>query len=366
MVRLLNSTLWLAFVVLTAASVFAQEAPPTSATPTSINDQLEWEPLGPIPVDQAGSGRRGYVLPGEGTDVTAPGQDQVSLHTVAANTFYREQTKDFLITQRYETHTVALGYRRGFRTAIFPRLELGGQVQFTQSGGGVLNGFIEGFEDLWVSVTGSASAKNNLRTSPGALPLGTVVSQRGRPLYRATGDDSGFGDFYFMANALVRDAAPSSRQTRVAVHLGLNVAGSSAFTQGNFAGIGLSLEKKLAGWAAFHGDVRAHFILDSESVWGLPLKRTSLGFSVGPELKLTRNTAVSLQIDGSTTPYLPTGVAALDDDYGDVTLGLSHRFKAGRRHLLAQIYARENMILPFQVRWSADPDFALGIKATIR
>ena len=71
---------------------------------------------------------------------------------------------------------------------------------------------------------------------------------------------------------------------------------------------------------------------------------------------------MNLQIDGSTTPYLPTGTAAFDMAYGDVTLGLNHRFTAGRRPLLAQVYARENMNLPFQVRWNTDPDLSVGIK----
>jgi len=31
----------------------------------------------------------------------------------------------------------------------------------------------------------------------------------------------------------------------------------------------------------------------------------------------------------------------------------------------AQIYLRENMNLPFQVRWNTDPDLSVGLKATI-
>jgi hypothetical protein len=126
------------------------------------------------------------------------------------------------------------------------------------------------------------------------------------------------------------------------------------------------VDKKLAGWAAFHTDVRANLFLNRTSHWGLPLKRGSFAFSVGPELKLARNSSISLQIDGSTTPYQATGVVALDNDYGDITLGLGHRFAAGQRHLVAQIYARENMNLPFRVRWNADPDLSLGLKFTIR
>jgi len=34
--------------------------------------------------------------------------------------------------------------------------------------------------------------------------------------------------------------------------------------------------------------------------------------------------------------------------------------------VVAQVYARENMNMPFSVRWNADPDFAVGLKLTIR
>ena len=135
------------------------------------------------------------MLPGESAEVAKPGANQVSIHTVAANDFYREQTSDFLITQRSEAHTIALGYRRGFKLGTFPRFELGAQIQFDESDGGMLNGFISGFESLWVSLTGSTSAKNELRTSGAtAPPLGTFVTKDGRPLYQASGDGSGFGD----------------------------------------------------------------------------------------------------------------------------------------------------------------------------
>jgi hypothetical protein len=356
----------LVFALLLARPVVAQDRPLSSAAAPRI-DGAQWEPLGAIPVDQAGAGRRGYVLPGESTEITEPGADQVSFHAVAANTFYREQTGTFLISQRYEAHTVALGYRRGFKVGSLPRFEIGGQVQLNESDNGVLNGFIQRFEDMWVSVSGRTSAKNQLRTSPATLPpLGTLMTKNGRPLYRAAGDSSGFGDVYVVANALLREAAPSSTGTRVAARVALNLSGMSEFTQGNFAGMGVSVDKKLTGWAAFHTDIRGNLFLNRTSHWGLPLKRASFAFSVGPELKLARNSSISLQIDGATTPYQPTGVVAFDDDYGDITLGLSHRFTTGRRRLLAQIYARENMNLPFRVRWNADPDLSIGIKATIR
>lgn len=340
-----------------APAVRAQDAPPADG----------WVPLGPIPVDQAGTGRRGYVLPGEGTDLTSPGADQVSLHMVAANTFYREQAAGFLISERFEAHTLALGYRHGFKLGSFPRFEIGAQLQLHESDDGMLNGFIAGFEDMWVSLTGRQSAKNQLRTGTAVQPpLGTVVTRNGRPLYAAAGDGSGFGDVYVTASMLLRDAPPSSGATRVAARIALNLSGSSAFSEGNVAGIGLSVDKKVFAHLALHGDLRGQLILDDVSTWGLPLQRTSMAFSAGPELRLAGNTSASLQFDGSTTPYLETGVAALDDGYGAITLAIGHRFRAGARHVVAQLYARENMNLPFRVRWNADPDLAIGLKATIR
>jgi hypothetical protein len=356
-----------AFALLLARPVIAQDKPSSSIPESGVGGLGPWVPLGQAPVDQAGAGRRGYVLPGESTEVTEPGTDQVSLHAVAANNFYREQTNDFLISQRYEAHTLAVEYRHGFRLGTFPRFELGGQIQLTESDSGVLNGFISGFEGLWASMTGDSSAKNRLRTDPTTLPpLGTFVTKDGRPIYRAAGDGSGFGDVTVVAKALLRDAAPSSGDTRVAARVVVNIAGKSEFTAGNFTGIGLSLDKKVSAWAALHGDGRISLLLDRMSPLDLPLKRVSFGFSIGPELKLARNTSVNLQIDGGSTPYLPTGTAAFDKGYGDVVLGLGHRFGAGRHYLETQVYLRENMNLPFNVRWNTDPDLALGIKVTVR
>src|SRR5262249_42754711 len=65
--------------------------------PAAAQEQ-PWEPLGLMPVDQAGAGLRGYATAGEDAQVSEPRTDQVSIHTVVANNFYREQTDSFLIT----------------------------------------------------------------------------------------------------------------------------------------------------------------------------------------------------------------------------------------------------------------------------
>jgi hypothetical protein len=327
--------------------------------------ETRWEPLGAIPVDQAGAGRRGYVLAPEGADVTQPGTDQISVHAVAGNNIYREQLGADLISQRFETHTLALAYRHGFKIGRFPQFEIGGQVQLNERDSGFLNGFISGFEDVWTSVTGATSAKNPLRANAALLPpLGTFITVNGRPSYAGAGSGSGFGDASLVVKALLHDGA-SPGDTRVAARLVVNVAGKPDFTEGNFAGVGVSLDKRLLSWAAFHGDVRATMISDQMSAWNLPLKRTAFGYSAGSELKITRNSSFVLQVDGGNTPYQPTGTVALDAGYGDVTLGVNHRFRAGTHSLITQVYARENMNLPFSVRQNTDPDLAVGIKTTI-
>ncbi|MGH9255092.1 MAG: hypothetical protein ACRD3C_11035 [Vicinamibacterales bacterium] len=365
--------LWLLCVLVFAPSASAQSTiatpPPDSQRtlpPETGEPSGRWIPLGPAPADQAGTGGRGYVLPMEDGHVTAARSNQLSVHAVAANYFYREHTSDFLVSQRYETHTLALGYRHGFKVPRVARFEIGGHLQLHQSDSGMLNGFIEGFEGLWASLTGSRSAKNQLRTLAAARPpQGTLIARGGSPIYRDAGTGSGLGDVYLLAKIALRDADPSSRAARLSARAGINVAGSSRFSEGNFVGAGLSIDKKVLEWVAFHGDVRATRALDSMSAWNLPLRRWTYGFSAGSELKLSVNSSFILQIGGSSTPYLPTGTAAFDKGYGDITFGLAHRFTAGSRYVTTKLYARENLNLPFRVRWNTDPDLSVGLTATI-
>lgn len=354
MSRLVRTAFALAFV-LAAAHAAAQDAAPV------------WDPLGAIPVDQAGTGRRGYVLPGDDATVTDGGADRITLHLVAANDFYREQTATLLVTERSEAHTVALGYRRGFAIAGFPRFEIGAQAQFHESDPGFMNGFITNVENAWVSATGVQSAANPLRNPTAApLPFGTTLTRTGAPTYVAPGSAAGFGDVYVFAKIQLLDRPPSPRATRIAARIAVNVSGSAVFSEGSIAGAGVSVDQTIANWIALHGDVRANLIFDAQGVSGLPLQRSAIGFSIGPEFRVTRNTSVSAQYDGNSTPYAPTGTVAFDANYGDITVGLSHRFNLGsRRRLLTQLYGRENLNLPLRVRPNLDPDFAIGLKTTI-
>jgi hypothetical protein len=321
-----------------------------------------WVPLGPAPVDQAGAGRRGYVLAAEDSDIAAHGVNRVSIHGVSANNFYREQVSDFLITQRYETHTMAIDYRRGFKLEGFPRFEVGGQLQLHESDSGMMNGFILGMESFWASVTGYHEARNELRVA-GATPppLGTVITRNGVPLYRQEGGASGFGDLYLVTKIALLDADAASYVPRVSGRVAVNISGTSAFTEGNYIGLGLSLDHKLSEFMAIHGDLRFTRALDQLSMWNLPLRPWTAAFSAGPEFRLPKNSSFTAQIDGGTTPYWPTGTLAFDKGYGAITFGVGHRFGP----VTSQLYFRENMNMPFKVRWNTDPDLSVGLRIRI-
>ncbi len=342
----------------------AQPLPPASRMPFRMRGDLNggWEPLGALPVDQAGASGRGYGLSGEDSHVTAAGSNQFAIHTVAANNFYREQNDEFLISQRYETHTLALDYRRGFKLQGFPRFEIGGQVQLHQSDNGILNGFILGMESLWASMTGYHQSRNELRVAGAAQPpLGTVINRNGADVYRQVGGASGIGDLYLTGKVALVDLGPSLYAPRVAARLGVNLSGGSVFTEGNYVGLGLSLDQKVTPFLAFHGDVRATHALDQFSAWNLPLKRWTYGFSAGPEFRLPKRSSFNLQFDASTTPYEPTGTLGFDKGYGALTFGLGHRFGPAT----AQLYFRENLNLPFTVRWNTDPDLSVGLRIRV-
>lgn len=328
-----------------------------SAAAAQESEFRPWDPVGQVPVDQAGAGRRGYTLAGESADVVDPGSNLFSIHTITANDFYVEDRNQITISQRSEAHTLALELRRGFKLAHWPKFEVGAQVQFSESDTGMLNGFIAGFENFV-----GAPLRSKMTT---LQPLGTTVTRNGQVLYQTSGEGSGIGDVYLVAKAVLRDGDPSSHDTRIAARVAVNVAGTSQFTAGNFTGVGVSVDKKMNEWIALHGDVRGTIVLDSASVWTLPLKREVLAFSVGPEFRMGRDSSLNLQFDGSTTPYQPTGTIGLDANYADIVLGVNHRFVRGRHPLVAQFYARENMDMPFSVRWNTDPDFAIGFKLTI-
>ena len=64
--------------VLTLVVLFARAAAGQEA------EFRPWEPFGPAPVDQAGAGRRGYVLPAESADVLRHREASVRFHRRAS------------------------------------------------------------------------------------------------------------------------------------------------------------------------------------------------------------------------------------------------------------------------------------------
>ena len=194
-----------------------------------------WAPIGPAPAE-ADSGGRGYVVADDTSDVLDPGVSEVSLDSGIANYFYLDNSRDVSISQRFETHTLALDYRRGVKLHKGPRLEWGAQLQVHESDGGILNGFITTFEDLV-----HASLRSKLAVPP---PPGMSIIQNDRVVYQAPANSRGFGDVSLVVKAPLRDRDVRSRATRVAVRVSANVRGASTFTAGNFIGSGISIDQK--------------------------------------------------------------------------------------------------------------------------
>jgi hypothetical protein len=192
-------------------------------------------------------------------------------------------------------------------------------------------------------------------------PLGTTITRNGAAIYREAGSGAGIGDLYLGGKMALLDGDPASALPRVSARLGFNIAGNARYTAGNYMGLGLSLDQKLAPFVAMHADARATYVLDAMSAWNLPLRSKTYAISIGPEFRLPKHSAFQMQIDASTTPYLPTDTLAFDRAYGAVTFGLGHRFGS----VMAQLYFRENMNMPFKVRWNTDPDLSVGLRIRI-
>lgn len=340
----------------------ASQAP---TAPTSrVSESQGWVPLGPLPVDEAGTTGRGYQAPPDGAGLVEPGRNQIALHLAAANYLYGEERAGFRIAEKFETHTAAIEFRRGFSNRVLRRFELGGQLQVHRNTEGFLNGFIGGFEKLVARTTGHQSAVNTLRTDLSRdWPLINLVEKDGQDFYRREGPVSGLGDVaLFVRTALTGD--PSAGSATLAARVMVNIAGSEALTSGNYVSAGLSASKRVLGWLALHGDARVSLPIDRDNRAGLPLKRGTVGAMGAAEFRVSQKTSLDLQFDVNGTPYAATGTRAFDRPYSAIELGISRLW--GNR-VLTQLYGRENMNMrPMQVQPNLDPDFSVGIKLTIR
>ena len=146
-------------------------------------------------------------------------------------------------------------------------------MQIGKIDSGMLNGFISGFENF---------VHAPLRSVKAVPPLGTVVTKEGRALYQSAGGGAGFGDVTLVAKAALREG--------VAARVAVNVSGASAFTEGNFAGAGLTASRTLAPVAcpsrrrASHRHSRPHKRVGSASAPRRSGVFGRTGNPVGPRL----------------------------------------------------------------------------------
>ena len=344
---------------------FDGSRPRDEAAPAEAPAPPGWDSLGPLPVDRAGL-KRGYNLPGEGAAILPKGRTEFSAQLACSNFIYREIQPAGFVEQRYETHSLGLGVRRGVRVAQFPAFEVGGQVQVHRNTGGVLNGFIAGVERGAASVFGSPNAMNPDRFGSDPVKRGYRVVVGGKQRRWDDGAGAGLGDLFLSAKASLRESA-KGWPTSTAVRLALNLAtGDARFTQGNYLGLGASAQQTLAEWISAFLDLRASVPLDKTDALGLPLKNLVPGGTAGLAIRLRDDTSLGLQLDGDLTPYRNTGMRYFDNHNGALTIGVRRRLKAGDSIMNIQLYGRQNVNLKnLRMEGTSDPDFSIGLRVSV-
>ena len=131
-------------------------------------------------------------------------------------------------------------------------------------------------------------------------------------------------------------AATASRHSRPAYslrvwakiteRLAATIATGGSFSTASSVGAGLSAQKTLSHALSAFADARAVMPVSSRDRDGLALnRRPVLDATVGVEHHVTATTTLTTQIDFAGSPYARTGLPAYDNNYTDLTFGLSHR-----------------------------------------
>ena len=328
-----------------------------------------FEPKGPLPSSYSGYSLKGPALAGEGARVHGPGRTQVGVDLSAHNFLTKTADIGGRVTQKFEDHRVGLSVRRGLNTPI--PIEVGGTLQVHDRSEGFLNGFISGAEKMLAHGFGP-DMKNPNRMGPGALNETINDVSIGGSQSREN-SSSGFqlGDIMLSAKAALTVPPPGSYIPIVAARAAVTIALPGPFSNGSSVGSGISIQQKLFSRLYAHGDARVTVPLESHDSRGLALKSANLGATVGLEYGITDNTSIGAQFNYQQSAYQATGMHPFDDDYTDVTFGISHAATLFARKVTFQIWGKEDVNLNTKGRGRGalaphgDSDFAAGVGAKV-
>ncbi len=288
---------------------------------------------GPLPSSYNGT-LRGPSLAADDAHILQPGRSSVAFEYEANNNLLNESAGSNMLLYKAETHSYSLDYRRGLRV---PRpLEVGVSAGIYQQGEGYLNGFINAAEHGLADIFGPEMI-NAYRSGPSAMK-GTVedidvdgTHHQSNGLYGPR-----LGDVTFIA----KTALAQIPGVTLAESLAATIATGGPFSKASSIGAGLSAQKTLSPKTSAFADVRAVMPVSSHDRDGLALnRRPALDATVGIEHRLAPSTTLTAQVDFAGSPYARTGLPAYDDNYTDLTVGLSRKLVHG---LVATLSASED------------------------
>jgi hypothetical protein len=346
------------------------DARPRAASPSAALAVLKggaFEPKGPLPAGEYSGSLRGPAMAGDGTAVTPAGRITLGAGVRADNFLTRESGPRGSVLQKFENQVATLDLRRGV-SAPLPT-EIGVQVRIIQRDEGLMNGFISGWEHMTARAFGNQGLINPNRSGPGAVTgIHDEVTVGGRSAGDSGAVGPRLGDVTVGVKTALIEAVPGSFVTSLAARAAVNLAVGGPFSNGPWAGVGLSAQRRIAGKLYANADLRVTQPLEARDSRGLTVGR-SVGTTVGLEYGVNDKTSVGIQLDSQSSPYRNTGVHALDDRYSDVTFGVSRVATLLGQKAVLRFWGKEDFNTAakrgMKLAPHGDTDFQAGASITV-
>ena len=300
---------------------------------------------------------RSYSMGGADARVIGAGVTEGGLHLNSSNFVHSETRPNGALKLRWETETLLLDIRHGFRVKSLP-VEVGMQVSAYKDASGFQNGFIESVEKL-------VGASNDVRLDP-TIPHGESFIRNGQVVRSYERRGSGVGDVLLS----VKTELFKSDRLGVAVRGVLNLdTGARVTSKGKYAGMAVTGAYRAADKWTLNGDLRATLPLERHDPMELPLAHVAFGATMGVAYAWSPHTSLVAQIDTTQSAYKNTGFTSYDAAHGGISLGINHIGKNWimGKDVLIQGYLRENFQpSPIRLINNSDSDFQLGVRTVVQ
>ncbi len=286
--------------------------------PAAAHAQSSWN--GPLPAENARPLNQIFLhLPPTNPDVLSKNQSALGVQLdIANNLLIPAATSGGTVEEDFETQRLMLNYRRGLGRDLEARLD----AQLIARNGGILDGFIQGYHDLF-----------GLEGNGEDVPFGRDNISKGRSVFAfrdANGRGVNQGDAFGLGDTTLSLSRQLSRgkfasAARVAVKLptgsGDKILGSGALDGG------LSFDARYnfaRNWALF-GSAGAYLYGDAE----VPnAKNNGLSGGLGLERRVGKGQSIIAQIDAQSR-VVTTGQGFADRAPVIASVGYKRQWKSG-------------------------------------